>query len=275
MRYLVVTDLDGTLLDHQTYEYTPALTAIAALNEREIPIVLNSSKTRAEILAIRHELNNQEPFVCENGGVLCGLQPETETTKNDKELSTKYLGTPRHQFLEDLRSLKQQLNLNYQGFAEATVEDLVRWTGLTVADAQKAMEREATEPILWDDTQLTLVKFEEQLAKLQLQCVKGGRFHHIMGNFNKASCFAELKHYYARRWHEEVEIIALGDSHNDLPMLEQADWSVVIPSKENKHLKLERDRVFFASQPGPYGWQEAIDFYLKYILNIHVLFTGG
>ncbi|WP_052055285.1 mannosyl-3-phosphoglycerate phosphatase [Myxosarcina sp. GI1] len=255
MRYIVVTDLDGTLLDRQTYEYTPAKTAIAQLNQREIPIIFNSSKTQAEISELRHKLDNREPFVCENGGIICSL-----------EAAPKYLGTPREQFLAYLRSLKQELNLNYQGFADVTIDVVVKWTDLTVADAQKAMQREATEPILWQDSQLALEKFREKLAKRQLQCIKGGRLYHVMGNFNKASCFSELKQYYARRWQEEVKIIALGDSPNDLPMLERADLAVVIPSAKGKALKLERDRVFYASQLAPYGWQEAIDFCLENIL---------
>ncbi len=263
MRYIVVTDLDGTLLDHQTYEFTPAMGAIAKLQQREIPLILNSSKTQAEISAIRQKLNNQEPFVCENGGVVCGLNSQSA-----------YLGIPRHQFLDSLRVLKVKLGLKYQGFADATIADVVQWTGLTAVDAAPAMEREATEPLLWQDTELALIKFRAELEKIQLQCVKGGRFYHVMGTFNKASCFPKLKQYYKQYYFQfgqdddEIEIIALGDSPNDLPMLEQADYAVVIPSAKGIKLKPDNEAVFFATQPAPYGWQEGIDFWLKTLFNI-------
>ncbi len=263
MRYIVVTDLDGTLLDHQTYEFTPAKNAIAALNQKEIPIILNSSKTKAEILAIRNELNNHEPFVCENGGVLCGISSQINIADESKKIETQYLGIPRHKFLANLRSLKEQLDLKYESFADATVDDVVRWTGLAAVDAEKAMNREATEPLLWQDTELALDKFRQKLQELELQCVKGGRFHHVMGTFNKASCFPKLKQYYSQRWQENIGVIALGDSPNDLPMLEQADYAVVIPSTKGANLQLDRSSVFFATQPGPYGWQEGMDFLLK------------
>lgn len=254
MKYIVVTDLDGTLLDHQTYEFTPALVAIAELRQREIPIVLNSSKTRAEISAIRQELNNQQPFVCENGGVLCEV--ENDSIK---------LGTPRQQFLKDLQQIKQRLGLNYQGFASAMVDDVVQWTGLSAADAEKAMQREATEPILWQDTERALNNFRQELKQLKLQCVKGGRFYHVMGTFDKASCFTKLKEHYFKRWQDEIKIIALGDSPNDLPMLERADLAIIIPPTKGNNLQLKRDGTFTATQPGPYGWQEGIDFWLKNI----------
>ncbi len=265
MRYIVVTDLDGTLLDHQTYEFTPAADAIQQLAKHDIPIILNSSKTRAEILAIRSELNNQEPFVCENGGVLCGIAPESNDQDSTTQEHIQYLGTPRSQFLASLDHLKKKLDLDYQGFATASVDDVVQWTGLAPSDAQKAMTREATEPLLWQDTELALAKFRQELKALELQCVRGGRFHHVMGNFHKASCFAKLKTYYARHWLTEVQIIALGDSQNDLPMLEQADRAIVIPAKHGVMLKPNNKSTFLASQAGPYGWQEGIEYFFKTI----------
>ncbi|MGF1542477.1 MAG: HAD-IIB family hydrolase [Pleurocapsa sp.] len=247
MRHIVVTDLDGTLLDHQTYKFTPAQQAIARLQQQEIPLILNSSKTKAEIQAIRNQLQNREPFICENGGVVCFAE------------NTQYLGIPRHEFLDSLRSLKEELQLNYEGFADATLEDVRQWTGLSASDAEKAMNREATEPLLWHDTDVALEKFQQKLAELELQCVRGGRFHHVMGTFNKASCFPYLRQYYAQRWQEEIKIIALGDSHNDLPMLEQADLAVVIPSHQGTKLKLDGDSIIYASQPGTDGWQESMN----------------
>jgi len=45
---LIVTDLDASLLE-EDYSYTAALPAIEALKALECPIVLNSSKTLAEL----------------------------------------------------------------------------------------------------------------------------------------------------------------------------------------------------------------------------------
>lgn len=258
MKYIIVTDLDGTLLDHQTYQFTAAKKAIALLKHHNIPIILNSSKTKAEILDIRQKLNNQEPFICENGGVLCTLK---------RELDIKYLGIPRNQFLADLSLIKTELQLNYRNFANATIEEVVQWTGLTPIEAEKAMQREATEPLLWEDTEVALEQFRQKLHKLQLQCVKGGRFYHVMGHFNKASCFPQLKANYAQLWQDEVKIVALGDSQNDLPMLEQADFAIVIPSPQGINIKPNHPNVFFASQPAPYGWQEGINYFWQNIFK--------
>lgn len=65
---IIFTDLDGTLLDRQTYSWDAARPALGLIKERSIPLALCSSKTRAEIEVIRKELDNPDPFICENGG---------------------------------------------------------------------------------------------------------------------------------------------------------------------------------------------------------------
>src|SRR4029434_2576627 len=67
---LVITDLDGTLLDHETYSWEAAHAAVDQLRRRDIPLILCTSKTRAETEDWRKELGNEHPFIVENGGAL-------------------------------------------------------------------------------------------------------------------------------------------------------------------------------------------------------------
>ena len=67
--YIVFSDLDGTLLDNR-YEFDEAEDGLNILRERNIPLILCSSKTRLEIEELRLRLKNNEPFVAENGGAI-------------------------------------------------------------------------------------------------------------------------------------------------------------------------------------------------------------
>ena len=62
MLKIVFTDLDGTLLDHHTYDHSPALPALAKLQEKQIPLVFCTSKTAAEIISFRTEIENEDPL---------------------------------------------------------------------------------------------------------------------------------------------------------------------------------------------------------------------
>ncbi|HEY4579910.1 MAG TPA: HAD-IIB family hydrolase, partial [Candidatus Acidoferrales bacterium] len=65
---IVFTDLDGTLLDYHTFSWTAANEALAEIERRRVPLVFCTSKTRAEIEALRRKIGNAHPFISENGG---------------------------------------------------------------------------------------------------------------------------------------------------------------------------------------------------------------
>src|SRR3989339_344329 len=96
---IVFTDLDGTLLDHDTYAYDEARPGLDRLAAEGVPLVLVSSKTRPEIEELRARLGNRHPFVPENGGAIfiprdCGLDipPEAKAMGDYRVI---LLGRPR------------------------------------------------------------------------------------------------------------------------------------------------------------------------------------
>ena len=54
---MIVSDLDGTLLDHDSYSYRAATPALAEIRRRGIPLILASSKTRLEMQVLHRELS--------------------------------------------------------------------------------------------------------------------------------------------------------------------------------------------------------------------------
>ena len=70
-RAVVFTDLDGTLLDHDSYAWTAAAPALDALKQAGVPLVLASSKTAAEIAALHAELGlGRTPAIVKKGAGL-------------------------------------------------------------------------------------------------------------------------------------------------------------------------------------------------------------
>ena len=73
--FLVATDLDGTLLDHDTYDHSPARPALEALRAAGVPLVLVTAKTRAEMRSLGPALG-ATAVVVENGGAVCASFPD-------------------------------------------------------------------------------------------------------------------------------------------------------------------------------------------------------
>ena len=65
--YLIFSDLDGTLLDHNNYTFDQALPALNWIKKKNIPLILASSKTYEEMLHLQSELMIDHPFIFENG----------------------------------------------------------------------------------------------------------------------------------------------------------------------------------------------------------------
>ena len=67
---VIYTDLDGTLLDHETYSFDAARQALDRLQAQAIPLIFCTSKTRSETEMWRARMQNAHPFIVENGGAL-------------------------------------------------------------------------------------------------------------------------------------------------------------------------------------------------------------
>ena len=230
MRWLVFSDLDGTLLD-ESYDWQAARPALEALREVGIPLILNSSKTRAEMVAICEEMELDTPCIAENGGVVHGIG-------NAASVSA------RAELLKVLRHMREEEGFSFEGFADWSLANVMEQTGLLPEAAQRAMQRDATEPIVWQDSADHLELFRERLAQEKIALVKGGLFWHVMpAGRNKGSAMQEVVGWYKEQHAgEHFKTLALGDSPNDWPMLERADMGIVIPNQRARSPRLQARR---------------------------------
>ena len=251
-KFLVVTDLDSTLLDH-SYNYDEAEPALSCLRELELPLVLNSSKTVAEMEDLAIHLRFHSPLVAENGGLLAIPSERTG------HYTIQVKGLPRKEILDVAHNLRSQMGYKFEGFADWSDQELAERTGLSITQSKLSHARLATEPISWQDTDPHRLEFADQLSALGIRMLRGGRFWHLMGAPDKADGSASALEYYQKRepdtdWH----VIALGDSANDTAMLEAADIAVVIPHADGAHISPKAPRVIHASFPASKGWNAAI-----------------
>ncbi|MBW8190391.1 HAD-IIB family hydrolase [Neiella marina] len=261
---LVFTDLDGTLLDHFTYSFEAAQPVLDYLDEKQVPVIANTSKTSAELIHIRKEINNTCPFIVENGAAVYLPKKRfvdcPEGCVDDGALWRYEMSRPRHHWLELLQQLKPRFHSLFTSFSCLTNEQLVKLTGLTSEQAERAAQREFGEPVLWHGNREDKHIFIQAVNELGGNVLQGGRFLHIGDKVNKGAAMQWLKQLYSKLYPEsEFQSIALGDSQNDVDMLEQADHAVVIASPTHTAPELVRQSNLIHSKAyGPEGWTEAL-----------------
>ena len=95
------------------------------------------------------------------------------------------------------------------------------------------------------------------IERLGMRWTRGGRFHHITGNNDKAAAVRVVVERY-RRKDPEVVTIGLGDGLNDAAFLNAVDTAVLIPSPMLDALRAAVPGGMTAHSAGPRGWNEAI-----------------
>lgn len=264
-RWVIFTDLDGTLLDHATYRWDAAAPALARLRATRIPVVLCTSKTRAETESIRTALGLADPFIVENGGTVylpSNYFPFFVTGSRQRgAFEVIELGTPYETLVRALAEAASTSGVRVRGFAQMSDAEVALLTGLELPAAALARQREYDEAFLLEmNDEKKGQPFFAHLERQGLRCVRGGRFWHVMGNNDKGVAVNRLLELYRRR-EGEVTSVGLGDSPNDLDFLHVVDRPILVARPDGSHddeVQRALPRVELASGSGPVGWNAAV-----------------
>jgi len=250
---IIFTDLDGTLLDHANYGFEAALPMLNYIKTNDIPLIIVTSKTKNEVLRIQELLDLKSPFIVENGA---GIFIPFEDSYEKIALGFEY---------EHIRAcfLKYAKSVQMHGFFDMSDEEVAKHTNLSVENAADAKRRTFTEPfILKDENRLSELK--RMANEDGLDIVTGGRFHHLITQGQDKS--NAIKHFikdYAKNREEGLKTIALGDSANDLTMLQSVDTPILIPHPDSSYMNCDIRGLIKAPYPGPEGWNATLKEYFN------------
>ncbi len=258
----IFSDLDGTLLDSKTYSWKSAGPALDLIKKKAIPLILCSSKTRAEIEALRRQLDNHDPFISENGGGV--FIPDGYFNflfyfhKRIDGYRIIEFGTPYPRLRKVLLSIAKETGAHVRGYGDMSHSEIADQTGLSLKEARLAKRREYDEPFILkgDDEQKQQVL--QHIEQQGLSWTKGSRYYHLMGSNDKGKAVRILADLFQQKF-REIITVGLGDSPNDLPMLSVVDYPVLVQKPGGRY----EDSIFLsglikAEGVGPAGWKMAI-----------------
>lgn len=248
--WILFSDMDGTLLSHEGYRYAEALPALHQLKQAGIPVVLNTSKTFAELEDWIERLDIRAPFVVENGSAI--YLPIGE---GGGGYQVEILGTP----IEQLRLFLDETVADALDFTSCSLQQAIDITGLDEISARQARVREYSIPLKFDH-QVALANFRCQVDAAGFRLLEGGRFVHLMGATDKVRAMTFLQSWYAgKQSGGQFMTAALGDSPNDAAMLEAADIAVIVQSPSSHKLELQHANLFKTREMAPLGWAEGVE----------------
>jgi len=260
---IVFTDLDGTLLDRKTYSFEPAQPALRVVREKDIPLVLSSSKTRGEIEFYRRKLENGHPFISENGGaVFIPKDYFSFQFPYDRETDWFFvleLGTFYPKIIEVLEWIKKETGISIKGFSDLTEKEISSICGLDLKEAALAKKREYDEPFIIEGSEKEVDRVKEKIKEKGLNYVWGGRFHHILGKNDKGKAVEILKELYENQFFS-ILTVGIGDSLNDVPMLSAVDEPFLLKEGDDPlpEVLSSTQNLTVIEGRGPQVWNEVV-----------------
>lgn len=243
---LIFSDLDGTLLDHKSYSFSKAKPALKLIKEKEIPLILTSSKTHSEIKKIQYKLSNNDPFIFENGS---GVSYKGQIVN---------FGIPHKIIQQELTKLSK--SYKFKCYTKLKLIDVMRLTGLSETNAKLSQQRKFSEPIIWTDDAHKKDMFLNEVKKYGLIGVTGGRFLTISSHHDKAKALNWVKLKIEKEQNQSFKTIGLGDGKNDINMINACDIKILI---KNNNENLHQKNWIYSKKIGPSGWNEEIIKVLK------------
>lgn len=260
-QWWVVTDLDGTLMDHH-YDWAPALETIRLLQRRGIPVIPCTSKTAEEVRRFRDQSGLTDPFIVENGGAIHGENADGSAWQ-------QMLGPSWQELRPQLTLLARDLGQPLQALDDLSDQDADRLLGLSGEALQQAQRRACSVPFVSPADSESRGRLQQLAKARQLVIVQGNRLGHLLGaDVSKGTALAVLKQ---RQDASEVSVLALGDSPNDLPLLNAGDRSIVVPGAKGPHPALQDGlddgRFHLAPAPHALGWAAAVQRWIPGLLD--------
>jgi len=256
----IVSDVDGTLMDH-FYDLTPAKETITWLQRLGIPVILCTSKTKSEVKIIRDDLNLKDPYIVENGGAIYGEYSDGKEWKIILGKSYKILE-------KILNNLSDNINFKLRPLNTLSDDEATNLTGLQGDSLNLMRDRHWSMPFLNPpDT------FDEDLKRLceiyDVDIFRGNRMSHLLSkNSNKGIAIKTLLN---KNKNLNVQIIGLGDSPNDLPLLMNSNYKIIISGIKGPNQlllnQLKGNEFCISKKPHGYGWKEEVYKLVTKLLN--------
>ena len=295
------TDIDGTLVDINTAEYGKETDKLIRLiKERNIPLILTSAKTRLEQNKIREDLGLSDPFIVENGGAIVipkGYFPdyalrdikyplrEIQETKNgardvNHEIVVEF-GKPADYIRAKLSDIRKKYSINFRGVADISVEKLSNLALISREQAKRMAQRNYGETILQIQSE-DIARFIKYVQEDGMKVIHGGRFFDVTVGTDKGIAVGILKKLFKDKFHNNVTFFGIGDSTNDIPMLNLMDIPILVQRQDSSWVddgeikmknavdssrnSISSNKLIKVEGIGPNGWENAIH---KIILELN------
>ena len=252
-KILIFSDLDGTLLDRDTFKFDIIKDYLKKLLSKGIYIIPNTSKTEKEILEFNNELGSSLPFILENGAVIKGLDLLNSDLPKELILSRDKINLTK--IFEDSVPLDLQNKCKWLFEMDKKKQSLI--LGLENEKLKMALDRNYSIPFIFEGSKNEKKELSTIVKKKGLALQEGGRVINLTDKVNKAKALQVFVRFFKKN-NKNVKTIAVGDNYNDLEMLKISDFPCLVFNDKFTLDEIPINNLITTNKPSPEGWADVI-----------------
>ena len=254
-----MTDLDGSLLSHSSLSFKQIHSDILFLLDSGIHIVPTSSKTKIEMNMFCSELGRDLPFIYENGAGFENIGSLLPGSKLPNSLVSDSAVGVYELWRVWGEQVPNEIKKQCLFVHEMDVKQQIDLLGLKGQKLENALMRGFSFCFKFVGNRVQLRHLKHILDKNNLTFHQGGRVLTLCGKHDKSDYCGFIQSNLSERKFASF-LVGVGDSENDIELLEACDVACIIPRPHKPLLSLSipLDRTIIAGSIAPLGWLEAV-----------------
>ena len=262
----VVIFTPSNLLGSPNNAAPAASEALAEIERRNTPLVLSTHGTRAQLEALRRKIGHAHPFITEGGGGLFLPDGYFALRLEGASRAARYLSVPfgrsSQEAGEAAEEIARQAGAEIVRYAEMSVREIERNTGMTERDAQASREREFSERFFFaGNADLSSQTFEKIAREQNWQIRRVEPFWELSSGNDEGKAVRYLMKLYRQSLRSRIRSVGIGTSFEDIALLAASDQAFILRESggrfDNRLLSKLPNSVKI-TVPGPFGWNQTV-----------------
>ncbi len=244
----------------------PAWEALNEVEKQNVPLVLSTRGTRAQLETLRRRIGHAHPFITERGGGLFIPDGYFALRLEGAKRAGRYLCVPFGRSSQEagaaVEEIARQAGAEIVRYAEMSAREIARNTGMSERDAEGSREREFSERFFFAGNAGTVMpSFEEIAGEQHWQVCHSEPFRELYSGNNEGKALRYLMRVYREALRSRVRSVAIGDSFDDASLLAASDQAFIAPLSSNtfdERLLSKLPNAARIDVPGAPGWNQTV-----------------
>lgn len=254
------------LLGSPTRDDHPASEALIEMERRNVPLVLSTSGTRAQLETLRRKIGHGSPFITEGGGGLFIPDGYFALRLEGAARAGRYFcvpfGRPWQEASVAVEEIAGKAGAEVVRYAEMTTREISRNTGMSEREAEGSREREFSERFFFaGNADLAARAFERLAGELHWQIRRYEPFRELCSGNDEGKALRYLMRLYREALRGRVRSVGIGASFEDLTLLAASDQAFIMPlsaDRFDERLLTKLPNSKRIEVPGATGWNQTV-----------------